>query len=328
HKSGVSETTRAHILQIAETLGYPLKNPGEETSIEAPQNLGLIVKSEPESPPRANPFYSRILAGIEDACRRERINLLYAKMPVDDNNYPVHMPTLLTHEDLKGLLVVGVFINDAISPKITNLGIPVILVDAYTLHQDYDAVVSDNFSGAYAAVNYLIEKGHRHIGILGGCQSSYPSLQERRRGYEKALQDQGIQQTYLTRCALQPEAALDATRELLEEHPQITALFGCNDEVAIAAIHAAREVGRHVPEDISIIGYDDIDFAQYTTPPLTTMHVDKVMMGQEAVRLLYWRLEHPDAVRMTVTVHSPLVERGSVIPYYKLARSLSKKAEG
>ncbi len=315
HKPGVSDATREHIWKIAETLGYPLNGLEEKNSGEL-ENLGIIVKSEPEIPPRANPFYSRILAGIEDVCRQEEINLLYAKILVDSNNRPVQIPKLLSYKKLDGLLIVGAFVDEAVVSQIEGrLQIPVILVDAYAIHDEYDVVISDNFAGAYSAVTYLIDKGHRHIGMLGGCQSSYPSLQERRRGYEQALVDCDIPHSYLTDCSLNPDEAFKATQRLLEAHPQVTAIFGCNDEVSIAAIQAAQMMGRKVPERLSIIGYDDIDFSRYVTPPLTTMRVDKVMMGREAVRLLLWRLRHPDAARMTITVHSPLVERSSVLPY-------------
>ena len=315
HKPGVSDTTREHILAVAETLGYPLKGSEEADPSGELKNLGLIVKSEPENPPRANPFYSRILVGIEDVCRRGDINLLYAKILVDSNNHPVQIPKLLSHSELDGLLIVGAFIDEAVTSQLEDqLQIPVVLVDAYAANKAYDAVVSDNFSGAYTAVKYLIDQGHRHIGMLGGCQSTYPSLRERRRGYEQALLDYEIARSYLTDCTLRPDDAFDVTQELLETNPQLTAIFGCNDEVSIAAIQAAQKMGRNVPEHLSIIGYDDIDFAQYVTPPLTTMRVDKIVMGREAVRLLLWRLRFPDAARVTVTVHSPLVERSSVIP--------------
>jgi LacI family transcriptional regulator len=203
------------------------------------------------------------------------------------------------------------------------------LVDAYAVNKDYDAVLPDNFAGAYAAVTYLIKKNHRHIGMLGGCQSIYPGLRERRRGYEQALQDHGISDTYLTRCTLQPDEATKATRELLETNPHVTAIFGCNDEVSIAAIHAARKVGRKVPEHLSVIGFDDIEFARYVTPPLTTMRIDKVMIGRKAVQLLLWRMRNPNAAHVTITVHSPLIERASVVPCRETSNSLSKlKAKG
>jgi len=318
HKPGVSDATRERILEVAETLGYPLNGPEEPDPSEVLRNLGLIFKSEPEIPPRANPFYSRILAGIEDVCRQAEINLLYAKILVDSNNHPVQIPKLLSYKKLDGLLIVGAFVDEAVASQIEGqLQIPVVLVDAYAIHEDYDVVISDNFAGAYTAVKYLIDKGHQHIGMLGGCQSSYPSLQERRRGYEQALVDCDIPHSYLTNCSLHPDEAFKATQELLETHPQVTAIFGCNDEVSIAAIQAAQTMGRNVPERLSIIGYDDIDFSRYVTPPLTTMHVDKVMMGREAVRLLLWRMKYPSAARMTVTIHSPLMERASVVPYFE-----------
>ncbi len=330
NKPGVSEATRRHIMEIAQKLGYPLKDSAETGPPPTPRNLGLIIKTEPEKPPRANPFYSRILAGIEDACRQKESNLLYARLPVDTNNYPAQIPPLLSNGELDGLLVVGVYVDDTITARIERyLQIPVVLVDAYAVNEEYDAVLPDNFVGAYAAVTYLIDKNHRHIGMLGGCQSNYPGLKERRRGYEQALRDRGISDVYLTRCTLQPDEAAQATQELLEANPQVTAIFGSNDEVSIAAIHAARKMGREVPEQLSVIGFDDIELARYVTPSLTTMRIDKVMMGREAVRLLHWRLENTNAAHVTITVHSPLMERASVGPYRKASESLSKvKAKG
>ena len=251
HKPGVSDTTREHILAVAETLGYPLKGSEEADPSGELKNLGLIVKSEPENPPRANPFYSRILVGIEDVCRRGDINLLYAKILVDSNNHPVQIPKLLSHSELDGLLIVGAFIDEAVTSQLEDqLQIPVVLVDAYAANKAYDAVVSDNFSGAYTAVKYLIDQGHRHIGMLGGCQSTYPSLRERRRGYEQALLDYEIARPYLTDCTLRPDDAFDVTQELLTNsgYQVLKARGG----------HQALDIFRHHLNEIDLVILDMI----------------------------------------------------------------------
>jgi len=98
----------------------------------------------------------------------------------------------------------------------------------------------------------------------------------------------------------------------MREHPQITALFGINDLVAVNTIRALQEMGLRVPQDVSVIGYDDIDLAAITKPALTTFHVDTVVMGRAAVQLLISRLENPDSARMTLTIHPTLIERESV----------------
>ena len=108
------------------------------------------------------------------------------------------------------------------------------------------------------------------------------------------------------------ESGYEATKELLKKQPQITALFAVNDKVALAAMNAAMDAGKRVPDDISIFGYDDVDLAGNAKPPLTTMHVDTVAMGRAAVQLIMNRLEHPDSARVTLTIHPTLVERESV----------------
>ena len=306
--------TRQNVLSIAQELGYrprSSKHLSHSSSVSL-HNLGLIIKSEPGIAPRANPFYSHVLAGIEEACRQKEINLLYATLPVDENNHPVEVPRLLLEESTGGLLLVGTFLDNTLALVLEQKAVPIVLVDAYALSDWYDAVVSDNVRGAYQAVSYLIRRGHRHIGLIGSCPDGYPSVRERRQGYLQALKDNGLTDTYIADCALNKEAAFEATTALLNQNPCITAMFGCNDEVALAAMRAAQALGRQVPEEFSVIGFDDIDLAQHVTPSLTTMHVDKAGMGRMAVQLLINRVEHPDAEPVTSVIHPRLIERDSI----------------
>ena len=316
NKSGIPPETRQRVLKTAQKLGYRLKSASRPRPLSIQlHNLGLIVKSEPGVVPRANPFYSHVLAGIEEACRQNEINLLYATLPVDLNNHPVEVPRLLLEEGTDGFLVVGTLLDDALAPVLNQKAVPIVLVDAYALSEKYDAVVSDNVSGAYQAVSYLIERGHRHMGIVGTCPDGYPSLRERRQGYIQALKDHGLTQTYFTDCAPHKDAAFEATTQLLSQYPQISAVFGCNDEIALAAMRAAQALGRQVPEEFSVIGFDDIDLAQHVTPSLTTMRVDKAGMGRMAVKLLINRVEFPDAERVTSVIRPRLIERESVVAH-------------
>jgi len=190
--------------------------------------------------------------------------------------------------------------------------IPVVLVDAYSESNAYDAVVSDNFQGAYRAVSYLIENGHRHIGLVGTTRRAYPSILERRRGYLEALRDHDIAETYFADCILRHDESHVAAKQLLAQNPQITALFGANDRVTIAAMHAAFELGRRVPDDLSLVGFDDIDLAHLTSPALTTMQVDKINMGRIAVQALINRAHTPDIPPTTIALRPCLIERRSV----------------
>jgi len=159
---------------------------------------------------------------------------------------------------------------------------------------------------------YLLEKGHRHIGLIGSDPNSYPSLRDRRNGYLRALKEHNINQSYIANFNAIKSKGYDETIRLLEENPQISALFCINDDVAITAMRAIRDMGKNVPDDISIIGYDDTYLAGNSQPALTTMHVDTIAMGQAAVSLLSLRIGNPDFARMTLTINPHLVERQSV----------------
>lgn len=307
NKPGVSLETRKRILDIAADLGYVVRS--AETPV---QTVGLLIKSEPESLQRGGPFYAYVLAGIEEICRRHQINLLYGTLLVDASNRALETPPLLFNDSLDGLLLVGVRLDETLGATLARLRTPFVLVDAYSEALKVDSVLSNNYRAAYTAVEYLWQLGHRHIALVGGGPASFPSIAERYRGYQQALLDHGMTETYAADCELRSDAALEAARSLLLSHPEITAIFGCNDEMAIATMQAARELGVAVPQRLSVIGFDDIELAQHVIPALTTLHVDKVLMGQMAMQLLLWRLENLDATRVTTLIDAPLVERQSV----------------
>jgi LacI family transcriptional regulator len=313
NKPGVSQETRLRVLQIAEELEYPVKPAAVAGKNSRLATLGMIVKTDPNPlPPHANPFYSKVIIGIEDVCRRNGINLLFATLPVDENNHPVEIPQLLYNERIDGLLMVGAFVDETIV-SISGKHTPhIVLVDGYSNTESYDAVITDNFRAAYQAVEHLIQNGHQHIGLVGSEANGYPSLLERRNGYFRALKENEIANTYVANFNINTTHGYDETVCLLKENPKITALFCVNDEIGFSAIRAAQDQGLRVPEDVSIIGFDDTYIAAKSRPTLTTMRVDTISMGRAAVHLLSMRLDNPEAARMTLLIHPTLMERESV----------------
>jgi LacI family transcriptional regulator len=158
----------------------------------------------------------------------------------------------------------------------------------------------------------LIEHGHQHIGIVGSQPRAYPSIRERRRAYVDALQEHGITASYFADCHLIKEEAYVAVTQLLQDQPQLTAVFCVNDDIATATIRAAHGLGKRLPQDLSIIGFDDIDLAHLTHPSLTTMQVDKINMGRMALQALLNRAQSPDSPRVTMALRTRLIERQSV----------------
>jgi len=310
NKLGISEETRARVLKAASELGYLGKPAGEKSSLLT--TIGMVVKIDSDITPQANPFYARVIVGIEDACRRQGIDLLFASLPVDENNRPVEVPQLLYNENLDGLLMVGTCVDDSFNSISGMRSIPIVLVDGYSDTESYDAVVSDNFRAAYQAVEHLINKGHRHIGLAGSDDTCFPSLKDRRNGYLRAMKENRIGEVYITNFNINKSKGYQEVIDLLNKYPHISALFCVNDDVGSAAIRAAQYLGKQVPQDISIIGFDDTYIAANTHPPLTTMHVDTIAMGQGAAHLVSLRMHRPDAKRVTLVVHPILIERESV----------------
>jgi len=312
NKPGVSQETRERVLEAANSLEYPIKPVPTAGKSSALATIGMVVKTDPDLPPHANPFYSKVILGIEDVCRRNGINLLFATLPVDEKYRPIEAPQLLYNDMVDGLLMVGTCIDETITSISGKYKTPIVLVDGYSDTESFDTVISNNFRAAYQAVEYLMQKGHRHIALAGGDNNGYPSLKERRNGYFRALKENEITDVYTANFNINKSHGYPEINTLLKEHPAITALFCVNDDVASAAVSAAQDLGKRVPEDISIIGYDDTYIAANTRPPLTTLHVDTLAMGRAAVHLLSLRMDNPESARMTLIIHSRLVERESV----------------
>ena len=259
-----------------------------------------------------NPFYSHIIVGAERECTRHNISLMYANVHVDEHNRVNSLPPMLLDQRVDGVIVVGAFLEETLDNINRRAHQNTVLVDAYTQDGNaFDSVLIDNVSGAATAVQYLVSLGHRRIGLVGSQPHSYPSIRERRLGYLKVLDQHGLE-AFIEDSALNRTDACEAAKRLIGREPELTAIFACNDEVAIGVIGALQEVGLRVPEDVSVIGFDDIDFAQEVTPPLTTLHVDKIMMGVVAVRHLLDRSREPLRTPLKTLVVPQLIERESV----------------
>jgi LacI family transcriptional regulator len=313
-KAGVSDETRERVLNTAKELGYKLPILTASTKHRRLSTVGIVLKTEPDLLPPSNPFYSQVLAGVDDVCSDIGVNLLFSMLPVDENNHPLKSTLIVNETMVDGLLIVGTFIDETIVSLFRQNFLPVVLVDGYSDTESFDVVISDNFGAAYQAVEYLIKLGHRHIGLIGSEEGCYPSLYERRNGYRRALKDHHITDSYFANFNVNISQGEEETVQLLTENPQITALFGVNDNVALGAMRAAGRLDRQVPDDLSVIGYDDTYLATSVSPALTTMHVDKLAMGRAAVHLLVLRLEQPDAARSTHIIHPKLIERDSTAP--------------
>ncbi|MDX2079018.1 MAG: LacI family DNA-binding transcriptional regulator [bacterium] len=312
NKPGVSAEMRQRVLMAATELGYRSKITIDHPMATDVKTVGLLTKRFRGDALIINPFYSYIIAGAERECSRNNISLMYANIDVDEHNRPLSLPSMLLDERIDGVIVVGALLEETIDHISNRTKQNVVLVDAYTsIGNEFDSVLIDNVNGAMKAVGYLIAHGHRHIGLVGSHPTCYPSILERRVGYLTAIAQHHLE-PFIEDSTLDRLDAYRSTKRLLTRVPKITAIFACNDEVAMGVFDAVQDMGLSVPNDISIIGFDDIDLVQELKPALTTMHVDKVLMGVMAVRHLVDRATNPNRTPLKTLVNTQLIERESV----------------
>jgi DNA-binding LacI/PurR family transcriptional regulator len=309
-RSNVSEDTRARVLEAAIALGY-LKDPLKTIHAQEISVIGMLTKHDVNLATTVNAFYSYVQAGVEQACREYGMKLMVSAIEVDRQNRPVMLPTMIKDQHPDALLFVGTFLDDTIDSIYKDLEIPIVLIDSYAPHLPYDSVVTDNRQGTTLALEYLLEQGHKHIGIVGSYEKSPPSILERRAGYLETLKRHGLQ-TYIEDSDLLKATGYSATKTLLSRSPEVTAIFACNDEVATGVMQALRDLGKRIPQDVSVIGFDNVDYTAELYPPLTTINVQKTWLGRLGVRMLIERSKYPNQPQTTSSLATYLVERQSV----------------
>jgi LacI family transcriptional regulator len=309
-RSNVSAETREKVLEVAVSLGY-LKEPVKTLRAHELSVIGMLTKHDVNMPVAVNPFYAHIQAGVEQACRSYGISLMVSAIEVDRSNRPVALPAMIKEQHPEGLLFISTFLDHTIADIYRSLDIPIVLIDSYAPNLPYDSIVTDNRQGVLLAVHHLVEFGHEHIGLIGSHDKSPPSILERRAGYLEAVGSRGLK-PFIEDSELVRQPAYEATKVLLERCPEVTAIFACNDEVATGVMQAVRAIGMRVPEDISVIGFDNVDYTADLYPPLSTIHIHKTWMGSLGVQTLIDRSRHPDKPKMTITLATDLIIRQSV----------------
>lgn len=311
-KPGVSQDRRERVLKVIKELNYIPG--GRQKSVVGTKIIGLLMESLSEAS-RSEGFYLRIVSGIEETAYELGYQvLLHVYRPAID---PLNSIRELMGRDVDGLIVA----NDGdITPNviqnIAEAGIPLVLVENvqnFTLH----AVTADNFTAGRIMTEYLIRLGHQRIGALGG-PDKYSSLRDRMRGYRIAMLENGL----ALDPSLQPSSVSGNPRKgygqmqklmALPEPP--TAIFAVSDRAAFGAMEAIKDAGLVCPDDISVVGIDDVRDSAYSTPPLTTFRVPKYDLGKTAVLMLHnLRLDKSIPPAKTVLLGKLLVRQSAAPP--------------
>jgi DNA-binding LacI/PurR family transcriptional regulator len=305
-KEDVSEETKKKIVEIALEHNFSPNAFGKGLKKQITENIGVIFCRE-HQPLSGNPFYSRVLEGIEAEVALKKFNLILQLIPECEQNL---LPKMVRQRQVDGLILIGIF-QDHFVHNILNNGIPVVMVDPKFTIEDCCQVLIDNERGAFAATNYLIQNGHRRIGFISGDLERL-SFKQRFDGYKKALQDSGlpIDKALIKTGGI--EKGYDHVKSLLMLDKRPTAIFAANDINAIHSYKAIREHNLKIPDDISIIGFDDIDLAKYSTPSLTTVRVYKEELGSIGMRTLLQLINRENKTPIKTILPTKIIERDSV----------------
>ncbi len=279
-KPDINDQTKEEILRIADELNYEPNRFAQGLRSSKTSTLGVIVADI------MNPFFSALLKGVEKAAREEGYSIIVQDTDEKYENEQSAIQTTLA-EQVDGLLITPVQTNQQTIIDLKQSGLPFVLLGRHFNDLDTHYVVTDDVAGAASAVKHLVDRGHDRIGIING-PTHISSSQERLRGYKQTMRERGlgVKEEFIFRNTVTMEEGYRTGKDLVSSSPKPSAVLCYSDFVAIGVIKAARDAGLRIPEDLAVVGYDDIFFSTCLEVPLTSVRIPKKKLGKKAFRVL------------------------------------------
>jgi len=310
----VSPATRERVLDVARRLDYAPSAAARTLVKQQSQLIGVVLFTGYEHPDIHHPFFQEVLVGLKHGIGELGYDLLLfaTEQPGSSRGRPHSYLRRAQQHRVDGLVVMGVDRHDPEVEKLVRADIPVMAVDLDVVHDHTSFVASDNIGGARLAVRHLHELGHTRIATIAGPSNTKPGA-DRTLGYRAEMRELGltIPPGYEVEGDFYPESAERAMQSMLALTEPPTAVFAAADMMAVGAIRTLRSAGLLVPDDIAIVGFDDIRVAELLSPPLTTVRQDMVGIGLAAGRALVEQIENPDVTPPVLTLPVELVVRAS-----------------
>ena len=281
----ISTETKKKVLKVIKSLNYYPSRSARDLVSKKTGNIGFILTDDHFL--RTEPFYTRIFLGSEFEARDGNYYILLTTVR---SNYSKNdpLPRFVLDRSVDGIIIAGKVPNTLID-RILEQKIPIVFVDYTTNANCCSQILIDNIHGGILATDHLIGLGHKKIGFIGG-DINHPSISDRLNGYKQALEKAGIKpkENLIIIDAEYPDRqnGYKSAAKLFTKNKNVTALFTCNDAMAIGAIHYLKDNGYKIPEDVSVIGFDDVEADLMLEPPLTTIRVPKFELGVEALRAM------------------------------------------
>lgn len=304
-KKGVSWETSDRIFRVAREIGYLDNNNISKIKLVIYKENGLIIDD--------TPFFTLLINGIEQECSSSGYEMMISNLDARSPGYLEQAKQMINEPDT-AIILLGTELSPEGIKVFKNAKCPFLLLDYWSLDMDFSGVIINNSDSVRMAINYLYGKGHTKIGHLGG-KFKILGFRQREMGYYSEMRDIGLEVNpkYTIDLSTTMNGAYADMLDYLKNKPDLpTAFFADNDMIALGAIRALQEMGYRIPEDISVIGFDDLPFCEISFPRLTSLRVPKQEMGRLAVRRIIDMMESEDMIHTKIQVCTEFIERDSV----------------
>ena len=299
----VRESTRAQVLEAAHALEYHPSETARNLRAQKTHTVGVLL------PNMHGEFFAQVTQGLDRRARENGHHLLVSNSHTDESEAESVIRSLLGRVD--GLIILWPRLTVHFLESLIPERLPVVLLNTTSGQSRFESFSFNNRDGAYTAVQHLAEHGHERVAVLTGGPENFDA-QERLAGYRAAVDDFGLAAD--SALELQGDFTRETGRDMIETllnlHPRPTALFASNDSMAFGALRGLHEAGIAVPDDMALVGFDDIPTAAYVTPPLTTVHAPTQELGEQAMDHLLARI-HDETPPSHQTLDTTLVTRRS-----------------
>ena len=305
--SSVTDETRKLVIETARSLRYIPHSGARSLSTKRTDTIGVVL------PDLYGEFFSELIRGIDVAARRRGLHLLVSSSHGDAGEAAVALRAMSGRVD--GLIVMSPHVDASFLSENLPGVLPIVLLNTHVTGHEYSSLAVDNYGGAAAMVQHLVEMGHRRIMMIAGPENNFEA-EERLRGYRETLAR--LVPTFdphdvtVLRGDFTEESGYRAGHQLQALKRLPDAVFAANDMMAIGCLFALNEAGLQVPRDVALVGFDDIPTARFISPPLTTVRVRITDMGSRALECLAFQIDNPEGTKNSIQVlQTELVVRRS-----------------
>lgn len=302
----VSADTKHRVLQIAKELNYRPSHVARSLVLQQTHNVGLLV-SDFNTNPGGHHFLFDVMAGIHDQLAALGYDMTLLSTTTARQRLVSYID-FCTERRMEGVIVMGMRMNDPYMHEVAEANLPSVGIDLPILSPHCGYVMTDNVEGARQAIHHLVSRGHQRMGFINGHAEAVVS-RDRLQGYQHALQDAGltVDPNRVVHANFLVAGGEAATAELLARDPHLTAIFYASDLMAIGGLRQLQRLGRRVPQDVAVVGYDNLDLGEWVVPALTTVAQRRYDMGTAAVDLLVGMLRRQEAPRACLLASEMIV---------------------